>query len=137
MVPHLGPGTDRTHIGTLVAIYGIIKLITKLPEGRKEGRRKGTYIEPPAGRWLVPLCGRCLCVGHCHRCCHAADPLYGVHGSYSASVDWMTGGWWNLSSRSLCQSVGSGFWKQDSQNTTFPQHERSEAERVRGPQRMR
>ena len=25
----------------------------------------------------------------------------------------------------------------ESQNTTFPQHERSEAERVRGPQRMR
>ena len=38
-----------------------------------------------------------------------------------------------LSSQFLCQPVGSGFWKQDSQNTTFPQHERSEAERMRGP----
>ena len=37
----------------------------------------------------------------------------------------------------LCQPVGSCFLKQDSQNTTFPQHERSEAERMRGPQRMR
>ena len=37
----------------------------------------------------------------------------------------------------LCQPVGSGFLKQDSQNTTFPQHERSEAERMRGPQCMR
>ena len=54
-----------------------------------------------------------------------------------ASADWMKGGWWNWSSQLLCQPVGSGFWKQDSQITIFPQHERSEAERMRGPQRMR
>ena len=54
-----------------------------------------------------------------------------------SSVDWMKGGWWNWSSQFLCHPVGSGFLKQLSQNTTFPQHERSEAERMRGPQRMR
>ena len=54
-----------------------------------------------------------------------------------ASADWMKGGWWNWLSQFLCQPVRSGFLKQLSQNTTFPQHERSEAERMRGPQRMR
>ena len=33
-------------------------------------------------------------------------------------MDWMKGGWWNWSSQFLCQPVGSGFWKQDSQNTS-------------------
>ena len=54
-----------------------------------------------------------------------------------ASADWMKGGWWNWLSQFLCQPVRSGFLKQLSQNTTFPQHERSEAERMRGPQRTR
>ena len=39
---------------------------------------------------------------------------------------WFLWTWLNWSSQFLCQPIGMSFCKQDSQNTTSPQHERSE-----------
>ena len=46
--------------------------------------------------------------------------------SHNPYLDWMKEGLWNWLSQCLSQPVKSGFWKHDSQNTTFPQRERSE-----------